>query len=79
MYAKFSFVALAIACPPQVLGHALIEPAIGVTGAGARSDVQRPSTAAPCGSVNVASVLASSTPVQATNDAFTVTVQNFNA
>lgn len=78
MFAKFSLLALAVACPLQVLGHALIEPAIGVTGAGARADVQRPSTAKPCGKVNVASALAGSTAVQATNGAFTVTVQNFN-
>ena len=78
MFAKFSLLALAVAFPLQVLGHALIEPAIGVTGAGARADVQRPSTAKPCGKVNVASALAGSTAVQATNGAFTVTVQNFN-
>jgi len=71
-----AFVLLAISS--QALGHALIEPALGVKGTGARSDVQRPSTASPCGSVNVASALAASTPVVATNGAFTVNVQNFN-
>jgi len=61
--------------------HALLEPALGVKGAGARSDVTRPSAAAPCGAgVNVASVLASSTAVTASAaGVFTVTAQNFNA
>jgi len=63
----------------QVLGHALIEPAIGVTGAGARADVQRPSAASPCGTVDVATALKTSTAVAANNGAFTVNVQNFNA
>ena len=69
---------LALSMPMQALGHALIEPAIGVTGAGARSDVQRPSTNSPCGSVNIASALTKSTAVQAKGNAFTVQVQNFN-
>lgn len=71
-----AFVLLSISS--QALGHALIEPAIGVKGTGARSDVQRPSTGSPCGTVNVASVVGSSTPVVANNGAFTVNVQNFN-
>ena len=62
----------------QVMGHALIEPAIGVQGTGARSDVQRPSTAKPCGPVDIASALKDSTPVKATNGAFIVSVHNFN-
>jgi hypothetical protein len=63
----------------QVNAHAIINPAIGVTGTPSRNDVQRPSAANGCGNVNVASVLGTSTavPVSA-NGTFNVTVQNFN-
>jgi len=81
MFAKSlsAAVVLVLSLSLQACGHTLIEPAIGVTGAGARSDVQQPSTATPCGaSVNVANALKSSTAVKASGDAFTVSAQNFN-
>jgi len=81
MFAKsFSAaVVLVLSLSLQACGHALIKPAIGVTGAGARSDVQQPSTATPCGSnVNVANALKTSTAVKASGDAFTVSIENFN-
>lgn len=78
-FAKLSLFALALSMPMQAFGHALIEPALGVTGQGARSDVQRPSKKTPCGSVNIADALADTTPVKANGDSFTVSVQNFNA
>ncbi|KAH8113914.1 hypothetical protein DFH11DRAFT_1598188 [Phellopilus nigrolimitatus] len=83
MFAKYlsslSLLALALSLPYQALGHAIITPALGVSGTPARSDVTKPSSASPCGSgVNVASALAGSTAVQATANAFAVTVTNFN-
>jgi len=62
----------------QACGHCLIAPVLGVQGTAARSDVQRPSSGSPCGSVDVASALAKSTVAKANNGAFTLTVQNFN-
>ncbi|KAJ7702678.1 hypothetical protein B0H17DRAFT_923183, partial [Mycena rosella] len=55
-------------------------PALGVKGTPQRSDVQRPSTASPCGNVNIASNLDTSTAVAAAADGtVTFQVQNFNA
>lgn len=81
MFSKLYLVlALALGAALQVHGHALITPALGVTGAGARSDVQRPSKAAECGNVNVANTINTSTPVVANADgSFTATITNFNA
>jgi len=60
--------------------HAIINPALGVSGTPARSDVQRPSAQDGCGNINVANTIGSATPVQAAaNGQFTVTVQDFNA
>jgi len=82
MFSKSFFAsALVLAFAAHAQAHAIIAPALGVAGTPARSDVKRPSTAAPCGNgVNVASTLAAATPVQAAADGtFTVTVTNFNA
>lgn len=74
-----ALLALSLSLPYQVSGHAIITPALGVTGTPARSDVTKPSTNSPCGNgVNVASAIAGSTAVQANGDAFTVSVTNFN-
>ncbi|KAI5120100.1 hypothetical protein M0805_001256 [Coniferiporia weirii] len=78
-FSALALLAFSLSLPYQAFGHAIITPAIGVTGTPARSDVTRPSTSAPCGSgVNVASVIAGSSAVQANGNAFTVTVTNFN-
>ncbi|KAJ7763405.1 hypothetical protein B0H16DRAFT_1527777 [Mycena metata] len=64
----------------QTSAHAIPNPALGVKGTPQRSDVQRPSTASPCGSVNIASNLDTSTAVAAAADGtVTFQVQNFNA
>ncbi|THV07948.1 hypothetical protein K435DRAFT_772282 [Dendrothele bispora CBS 962.96] len=80
MFAKIlSAGTLFLALTTQVNAHALIAPALGVNGNGARSDVQRPSGNNACGNVNVAQTIGSSTPVQAAADGtFTTTVTNFN-
>ena len=55
----------------------VITPALGVSNPGA-SDVQHPSTNAPCGDKSISQNLGSSTPVQADTDGkFRVHVLNF--
>jgi len=64
----------------QVHAHAAIAPVLGLSGPPLRSDVQRPSTATPCGSTNIAANIDTPTPVAAAADGtFTVTATNFNA
>jgi len=75
--AALSLLVLSVSLP--AFGHAVINPVIGITGAAVRGDVQRPSTASPCGTVNIATALKTSTSITATGDAFTAIVQNFNA
>jgi hypothetical protein len=72
----FTFV---VALSLQVQGHALITPALGVKGNGVRNDVQRPSGNSPCGNVDIAKNLDTTTPAIAGADgSFTLTVTNFN-
>ncbi|KAJ7224936.1 hypothetical protein B0H12DRAFT_1193437 [Mycena haematopus] len=61
--------------------HAMPSPALGVAGLPVRNDVQRPSTAQPCGSVPIAANLNNSTAVPVEADGMTVmlNVTNFNA
>lgn len=81
MFSKvFASAAVLLAISAQVNAHAAIAPALGVSGTPARSDVQRPSTAKPCGTIDVASTIDTSTPIQAAADGtFTATVTDFNA
>ena len=81
MFSKvFASAAVLLAVSAQVSAHAAIAPALGVSGTPVRADVQRPSTAKPCGTVNVASTIDTSTPIQAAADGtFTATVTDFNA
>ncbi|KAH0580887.1 hypothetical protein J132_01063 [Termitomyces sp. J132] len=72
-------VAVALMFSAQVNAHAAIAPALGVHGNPVRTDVQRPSTAQPCGTVNIAMSIDNATPVVAQADgSFVVTVTNFN-
>jgi len=73
----FTAVPLIVYLATQVQGHAIITPALG--GGTARSDVQRPSTATPCGTVNVAQTINNSTAIPATGGEFDATITNFNA
>ncbi|KAH9905087.1 uncharacterized protein BXZ73DRAFT_561, partial [Epithele typhae] len=60
--------------------HAIITPALGVSGTAVRADVQRPSTSAPCGEVDVASAFATSNAATLGADgSFTVAVTDFEA
>ncbi|KAJ4469263.1 hypothetical protein J3R30DRAFT_3552590 [Lentinula aciculospora] len=81
MFSKvFASLAVFLVISVQVNAHAIVTPALGVTGTAARSDVQKPSTAKPCGTINVTSTLDTSTPVQAAADGtFTTTATDFNA
>jgi hypothetical protein len=59
--------------------HAGVNPALGVKGQMVRSDVQRPSANTPCGTVNVAQNLDSSTAVQAdASGNFSPSITDFN-
>ncbi|KDQ32091.1 hypothetical protein PLEOSDRAFT_1053349 [Pleurotus ostreatus PC15] len=70
---------LALAFSAQVSAHAGATPALGVAGQITRGDVERPSTANPCGEVNIAQNLNTATPIVAAADGtFTAAVQNFN-
>ncbi|KAJ7753126.1 hypothetical protein DFH07DRAFT_941360 [Mycena maculata] len=72
--------AFALALVLQANAHAMPSPALGVSGLSTRSDVQRPSTSAPCGSVNIASTLDTSTAVPADSDgSVTFNFTNFNS
>lgn len=63
----------------QIRAHAIITPALGVSGAPTRNDVQRPSASAECGSVDVASALAASgSAVLSEAGTFSANVTNFN-
>ncbi|KAH9941825.1 uncharacterized protein BXZ73DRAFT_88227 [Epithele typhae] len=63
----------------QAHAHAAIAPMLGVSGTPARSNVQRPSTAKPCGNVNIAQTFASSGVIKlAADDTFQATITNFN-
>ncbi|KAI0630884.1 hypothetical protein C8Q77DRAFT_233104 [Trametes polyzona] len=63
----------------QAHAHAGVQPALGVSGALTRADVQRPSSATPCGDVDVTRNIDKSAAVTVKADnTFTVTVTNFN-
>ncbi|KAJ3758281.1 hypothetical protein FB446DRAFT_651913 [Lentinula raphanica] len=81
MFSKvFVSLSVLLAISAQVSAHAAIAPALGVAGTPVRADVQKPSKASPCGKVDVASNLDTSTPVQAAADGtFTATATDFNA
>ncbi|THH12178.1 hypothetical protein EW146_g7803 [Bondarzewia mesenterica] len=80
MFSKSFFASLLIlALSSQVHAHALISPPLGVSGTPNESDVQFPSSSGPCGNVDIASNIDSSTAVPAAADgSFAVTVTNFN-
>ena len=76
----FTTTTLVCALALKANAHAIILPALGVTGTPSRNDVQRPSAANECGNVNVASTIGSSQTVQAdANGQFTVQVEDFNS
>ncbi|KAH7311303.1 hypothetical protein B0I35DRAFT_377382 [Stachybotrys elegans] len=63
----------------QVAAHAALNPALGIQGTARRNDAQRPSNNNPCGNVNIAGAIDSSTAVTAdASGSFTVSIENFN-
>lgn len=79
MFSK-SFIApiLLLALTSSVNAHAAIAPALGVEGTPTLNDVQKPSTSSPCGNINIADTLDTSTPVAASSDGeFVVSITNF--
>ncbi|KAJ3544542.1 hypothetical protein NM688_g5728 [Phlebia brevispora] len=80
MFSKFAVVIpFILGLVLQVSAHAIISPALGVTGTPVRNDVQRPTTQAPCGNVNIAQAIGTTTPINAAADGtFTTNVTNFN-
>ncbi|KAI0002115.1 hypothetical protein BJV74DRAFT_722801, partial [Russula compacta] len=80
MFSK-SFIApiFLLALTSSVNAHAAVTPALGVQGTPQRSDVQRPSADKPCGNVNIAQNLDSSTAVPASaNGTFSPSILDFN-
>ncbi|KAI0827294.1 hypothetical protein BC628DRAFT_165174 [Trametes gibbosa] len=79
MFSK-SLIATVALCLGLTNAHAIITPALGVTGTAVRADVQRPSAASECGTVNIQQTFDSSTaaPVDPVTRTFNVTVMNFN-
>ncbi|KAI0759955.1 hypothetical protein BD413DRAFT_487163 [Trametes elegans] len=64
----------------QVSAHAGITPALGVSGTFIRANVQRPSAATPCGTVNIAANINNSTAIPLNPDGtFDATITDFNA
>jgi hypothetical protein len=69
---------LALTLSIQVNAHAVIVPMLGVAGKPVRSDAQRPSANAPCGTIDIAQTIDSSASVPAAADgSFNVNVTNF--
>jgi hypothetical protein len=62
----------------NVLGHAAINPALGVKGTAVRNDVGRPSTQAPCGKAALTAIDTSTAVTADASGSFTVDIQNFN-
>jgi hypothetical protein len=80
MFAKISASCLLLlALCLQVTAHAGVSPPLGVQGNLTRGEVQRPKGAKPCGNVDVASKIDSSTPVLAdASGSFKVSATSFN-
>lgn len=81
MFSKsiISSVVLCLGLALQASAHAIITPALGVSGTAVRADVQRPSAATECGAINISQNIDSSTPAVANNAGiFNVTITDFN-
>jgi hypothetical protein len=69
-----------LALTSSVNAHAVIAPALGIKENPARSDVQRPSQAKPCGNINIAQNLDTSTAVKVNaNGSFTANITDFDS
>jgi hypothetical protein len=80
MFSK-SFIAtiFLLALTSSVNAHAAVSPPLGVKGDPKRTDVQQPSKADPCGNVNIAQNIDTSTPTDAfANGTFSASITDFN-
>ena len=69
-----------LALTSSVNAHAVVAPALGVKGNPARSDVQRPSQAKPCGNINITQNLDNSTAVNVNaKGIFTANITGFDS
>ncbi|KAH9851052.1 hypothetical protein C2E23DRAFT_733802 [Lenzites betulinus] len=75
-----SLIATVALCLGLANAHAIITPALGVTGAAVRADVQRPSASSECGTVNIAQSLDSSpfTIADPATGIFNANITDFN-
>jgi len=76
-----SFIAYAflLCFTTSVNAHAIVSPPLGVKNTPTRDDVQRPSTAKPCGNVNIAQTIDTSTSLAAAADGtFSPSITDFN-
>jgi len=74
-FSKSLLVVAALAA--QVLGHAMVQPALGIKGTPVRANTQRPSAAKPCGNAALSGI-DSSTAITMSGNTFTATSTNFN-
>jgi len=80
MHFKSLYVAVVVALSAvEVAAHAAIAPALGVAKDPVRNDAQRPSKQSPCGNIDIASNIDSSTAVTAdASGVFKTSITNFN-
>jgi len=79
MFSRTFFVSVVIlAMGLQASGHAIVTPALGVKGNGTRNDVQRPSTAKPCGKASLSAVGTSTPAIAAADGTVQMTITDFN-
>ena len=76
----FAIATVIVTLSVQAQAHAVISPALGVTGTPQRLDAQIPLKVLPCGlKANIAGDIDTATPVvAAANGSFAVTITNFN-
>ncbi|KDQ08442.1 hypothetical protein BOTBODRAFT_59302 [Botryobasidium botryosum FD-172 SS1] len=80
MFSKATFVSvLVLALGLQAHAHNAFVPMLGVSGTPARSDVQRPSAAKPCGNAALSAVSTSTAATIAADGTMTITSTDFNA
>jgi len=80
IFSKAAFIsAFILAIGLQVHAHAIISPPLGVSGTPVRNDVQRPSTAKPCGNAALSAVGTSTAATIAADGTLKLSVTDFNA
>lgn len=80
MITKLAFIlAMVLGMGLRVYAHAIITPALGVNGTATRNDVQRPTNASMCGTVNITATLTTSGTIPLRSDGtIMANITNFN-